>query len=108
MPVSTATGMPRTTSGECAAPNTMITTVKTVAIIARRIAIHKRLPRAMSRGDSGVAYIAWNVRCQLRPPMIGNVASNAAACITVAASNPGARNWRYVSPPSAAPPERST
>ena len=56
----------------------------------------------MSRGDSGVAYIAWNVRCQLSPPMIGNVASNAADCIDVATSRPGARNWRYVTPPSAA------
>ena len=35
----------------------------------------------MSRGDSGVAYMAWNVRCQFSPPMIGNVASNAADCI---------------------------
>src|SRR6476619_823390 len=56
----------------------------------------------MSRGDSGVAYIVWNVRCQLSPPMIGNVASNAADCIDVATSSPGARNWRYDTPPSAA------
>src|SRR5258706_11584566 len=39
--------------------------------------------------------------------MIGKVASNAADCMTVAASKPGARNCRYVSPPNAAPPDRS-
>jgi hypothetical protein len=33
--------------------------------------------------------------------MIGNVASNDAACIAVAASNPGARNARYETPPMA-------
>ncbi len=85
-----------------------MTIVKTVAIIAIRMAIQTRLPSAMSRGDRGVAYIAWNVRCQLSPPMIGNIASNAADCMTVAASSPGARNWRYVNPPSAASAERST
>jgi len=68
--------------------------VKTDEIIASRTAVHSRLPSAMSRGDSGVAYIAWNVRCQFNPPMIGNVASNAADCMTVATSRPGARNWR--------------
>ena len=67
---------------------------KTDEIIASRTAVHARFPRAMSRGESGVAYIAWNVRCQLSPPMIGNVASNAADCMTVATSRPGARNWR--------------
>src|SRR4029079_3879421 len=56
----------------------------------------------MSRDDSGVAYIAWNVRCQLRPPMIGNVASKAADCIHVATSSPRARNWVDDTPPSAA------
>src|SRR5215212_8109508 len=42
--------------------------------------------------------------------MIGKVDSNAAACIVVAASSPGARNWRYERPPSAwlAVPDRST
>ena len=48
----------------------------------------------MSRGEIGVAYIAWKVLLQTSPPMIGNVASNDAACIAVAASRPGARKTR--------------
>src|SRR4029079_17457618 len=95
MPVSTAIGTPSTIAGEAAAPRMTTMTAKTVEIIASRHGVQSRLPRAMSRGDSGVAYIAWNVRCQLSPPMIGNVASNAADCIDVATSRPGARNCRY-------------
>ena len=48
----------------------------------------------MSRGEIGVAYIAWKILFQMSPPMIGKVASNDAACIAVAASSPGARNAR--------------
>ena len=48
----------------------------------------------MSRGEIGVAYIAWKTLFQTRPLMIGNVASKAADCIAVAASSPGARNAR--------------
>ena len=56
----------------------------------------------MSRGEIGVAYIAWKVLLQTSPPMIGKVASNEADCIAVAASRPGARKTRYGTPPSAA------
>ena len=71
-----------------------MTSVKTVAMIVSRAAIQARLPRAMSRGEIGVACIAWKIRLQSSPPMIGKVASNDADCIAVAASSPGARNWR--------------
>ena len=40
--------------------------------------------------------------------MIGKVDSNAQVCITVEASNPGARNARYGTPPMAALPDLST
>ena len=94
MPVRTAAGIPRTISGDAAAPKSAMTIVKIDAMIVSRRAIQTRLPTTMSRGEIGVAYIAWNVFCQVRPPMIGNVASNAADCIVVAARRPGARNWR--------------
>ena len=44
-----------------------MTTVKIVAIIVSRSAIQARLPRAMSRGEIGVAYIAWKIRCHSSP-----------------------------------------
>ena len=66
-----------------------ITRVKIAAIIVSRIAIQTRLPRTMSRGEIGVANMAWNVPLQVSPPMIGNVASKAAVCIAVAARRPG-------------------
>src|ERR1700675_1705505 len=40
--------------------------------------------------------------------MIGNVASNEAACMAVAASRPGARKTRYDTPPSAGTAELET
>ena len=94
MPVRTAAGMPSTISGEAAAPNRAMTIVKMAAIVVSRIAIQTRLPTTMSRGVIGVADIAWKTFCQVSPAMIGNIDSNAAACIVVAASSPGARNWR--------------
>jgi hypothetical protein len=100
-PVSTATGMANTTSGDSAAPKSTITAVNTVEIMSRRAAIQSRLPRAMSRLRSGVAYMAWNVRFQTSPPMIGNVDSKEPACIAVATRRPGARNAMYGTPPSA-------
>ena len=75
--------------------------MKIVQISVSRAAIQARLPSAMSRGVIGVAYIAWKILLQTRPPMIGKVASNEADCIAVAASSPGARNTRYGTPPSA-------
>ena len=81
-------------SGDAAAPNSTMTIVKTVAMSVSRARSRARLPRAMSRGEIGVAYIAWKILLQTRPPMIGNVASNAADCIAVDASRPGARNAR--------------
>jgi hypothetical protein len=62
----------------------------------------------MSRLVSGVAYIAWNVRFQTSPPMIGKVDSNDPACIAVATSSPGARKARYGTPPSASWVDAST
>src|SRR6266852_2949368 len=61
-PVRTADGIARRISGEAAAPNSAITIVKLAAIAVSRIAIHVTLPMTMSRGEIGVAYIAWNVR----------------------------------------------
>ena len=55
----------------------------------------------MSLPSIGVACIAWKIRLQSRPFITGKVASNAADCIAVAASNPGARKARYDTPPSA-------
>ena len=94
IPVRTAAGMASTICHEAAAPNSTMTNVKTVEIIVRRAAIQRRLPSAMSRGEIGVACIAWKTRLHTSPFMIGNVASNAADCIAVAASSPGARNAR--------------
>ena len=76
--------------------------MKTVAIMSRRNAIQTTLPMAMSREPIGVACIAWKTRLHRSPLMIGKVASNAADCMHVAASRPGARNCRYDTPPSAA------
>ena len=59
----------------------------------------------MSRGEIGVAYMPWKIRVQIRPAMIGKVASKEADCIAVAASSPGARKTRYGTPPSAAESE---
>ena len=42
----------------------------------------------MSRGQIGVADIAWKTWFQLKPRMIGNIDSNAAVCIGVAARSP--------------------
>jgi len=100
-PVRIAAGIARTISGDAAAPKRTITKVKIAVIIVRRTVIQATLPRTMSRGVIGVAYIAWKVRCQVSPLMIGKVDSNEAACIAVAARSPGARNCRYVRPPSA-------
>ena len=61
-PVSTAAGIARRISGEVAAPNTMMTSVKTLAISTSRAPIQARLPSAMSRPSIGVAYIAWKTR----------------------------------------------
>ena len=58
-PVSTATGMASTTSGDVAAPNSTITTVKIEATSSSRAPIQARLPSAMSLPRIGVAYIAW-------------------------------------------------
>ena len=54
----------------------------------------------MSRGEMGVAAIAWKTLFQISPPMIGKVASNEAVCMAVAARRPGARKSRYGTPPS--------
>ena len=81
-------------SGDAAAPNSTITSVKTVAMSSIRAAIQARLPSATSRPLIGVAYIAWKTRLHWRPAMIGKVDSNAADCIAVDASRPGARNAR--------------
>ena len=93
--------MASTTSGDVAAPNSTITTVKIEATSSSRAPIQARLPSAMSLPRIGVAYIAWYTRLQTSPAMIGKVASNAAVCMHVATSRPGARNARYDTPPSA-------
>ena len=51
--------MASTISGDSAAPNATMTSVKIVQISVSRAAIQAMLPRAMSRGVIGVAYIAW-------------------------------------------------
>ena len=86
--------MASTTSADVAAPNRTITSVKTVVISVRRAAMNSRLPSVMSRGEIGVAYIAWKIRLHSSPLMIGKVASNDAEFMAAAASNPGARNSR--------------
>jgi hypothetical protein len=107
-PVRTATGMASRIVGDVAAPNATITAVKTVEISTSRAPIQTRFPRATSRLVIGVAYIAWNTRLHTSPAMIGNVASNDAACMAVATSRPGARNAMYGTPPSAALFDAST
>ena len=73
-----------------------------------RTAIQARLPRATSRPLTGVAYIAWKIRVQTRPLMIGKAASKAADCMHADASSPGARNARYETPPRLSLAELST
>src|SRR5258705_5238442 len=85
IPVRTAAGIARTIVGDAAAPNRTMTIVKMVEISVSRAAIQARLPNAMSRGEIGVAYIAWQTRLHSSPAMIGNVASNEADCIARAA-----------------------
>ena len=102
IPVKTAAGMASTINGDSAAPNRTMTSVKIEQMSVSRAIIQAMFPSAMSRGEIGVAYMAWNVLLQTSPPMIGKVASNEAACIEVAASRPGARKTRYGTPPSAA------
>src|SRR5258705_7498827 len=58
IPVRTAAGMASTMSGDSAAPKATITIVKIVQIMVSRATIQAILPRAMSRGVIGVAYIA--------------------------------------------------
>ena len=82
------------TVGETTAPNRNITNVKTVAMSSIRTAIQAMLPSAMSLPEIGVACIAWKIRVQMSPDMIGKAASNAADCMHVVASRPGARNCR--------------
>jgi len=57
-PVSSPTGIARTISGDAAAPNSAVTSTNTDDTSSTRKPIHARLPSAMSRGRSGVAYIA--------------------------------------------------
>ena len=78
IPVRTAAGMARTISGDWAAPNATMTSVKTARDQRQPGRDPGRLPSAMSRGEIGVAYIAWKTLLQISPPMIGNVASNEA------------------------------
>ena len=78
-----------------------MTRVKIDEMSVSRVAIQARLPSAMSRGDSGVEYMAWKTRFHSSPAMTGNIDSNAADCMAVAASRPGARKTRYGTPPSA-------
>src|SRR4029077_5694095 len=94
IPVRTAAGIARTIRGDWAAPNSTITKVKIDEMRVSRATIQARLPRAMSRGEIGVAYIAWKILFQTRPAMIGKVASNDPDCIAVAARRPGARKTR--------------
>ena len=94
IPVRTAAGMANTISGDSAAPNTTMTIVKIVQTRVSRATIQTRLPRAMSRGEIGVAYIEWKIRFHWSPAMIGNIPSNEADCIADAASSPGARKTR--------------
>ena len=97
------TGIASTISGDAAAPNRTMTSVKTDRDRASAGRRSRRGCRARCRAAViGVANIAWKIRFHSSPPMIGNVASNAAVCIAVAASRPGARNARYGTPPSAA------
>src|SRR3954454_8025000 len=100
-PVRTAAGIANTMSGDSAAPKRTMTSVKIEQIIVSRAVIQARLPRAMSRGVIGVAYIPWNTRLHSRPPMIWNIDSNDADCIAVAARSPGARNTMYGTAPIA-------
>ena len=72
----------------------MIASVKIAVTRVNRAMIQARFPSAMSRGEIGVAAIAWKTLFQISPPMIGNVASNEAVCMAVAASSPGARKTR--------------
>ena len=107
MPVRTAAGMPRTTNGEWAAPNSDDHGREDRGDQGQPERRSRRGCRGRCRAaESGVAYMAWNDPLQFRPAMIGNVASNDADCMAVAASSPGARNARYVSPPSAALADR--
>ena len=59
IPVRTAAGIASTISGEAAAPNSAVTSTKTVETSSTRNAIQARFPSAMSFGRIGVAYIAW-------------------------------------------------
>ena len=67
IPVRTAAGIARTISGDSAAPNSTMTSVKIEQMSVSRAAIQARLPRAMSRGVIGVAYIAWKTLLQIEP-----------------------------------------
>ena len=58
-PVNTPTGIANTIKGDSAAPNRAVTSTKTDDTSSTRNAIHARLPRAMSLGRIGVAYIEW-------------------------------------------------
>src|SRR5689334_16343318 len=101
MPVSTAAGIARMMSGDCAAPNSTMTSVKIAEISVSRAITQARLPSAMSRAEIGVAYMPWKIRFHSSPAMIGNIASNEADCIALAASRPGARKTRYGTSPIA-------
>ena len=97
-PTSTVTGMARTASGEIELSKNGIriamTTRYTVAVMSMRAAMNAWCPRTMSPIRSGVASIAWYCRLHLIAESTGQLASNEASCIAVAASRPGATNSR--------------
>ena len=66
--------------------------------MSMRAAMKAWCPRRMSRTRSGVASIAWYCRLHLIADSTGQLASNDASCIAVAASRPGATNSRYGTP----------
>ena len=94
--------MASTISGDSAAPNATMTIVKIVQIMRQPGGDPGQVAEGdVARRDRRRVHRVEDL-LQTRPPMIGNVASNEADCIAVAASSPGARNTRYGTPPSAA------
>ena len=100
-PVRTPAGIASKASGDETAPKNVLTSRNTLETRVRRNAIQSMVPTATARGPIGVAYMAWKIRRQTRPIMTGNVDSKIATCIADPASSPGARKWRYGTPPKA-------
>ena len=107
IPVSIATGMARTASGEVTAPSTRMARKKRTESRVSRKTIHSRSPTSRSRALNGVLRAARYVFSQTILPMIGQADSNEAAIMAWVTSNAGAMKLRYGTPPGV-PPLRST